>query len=292
MRSERIDLNGPVHFADFGGEGRPVVLVHGLGGSHVNWLPVGAPLTRYGRVVAPDLVGFGHTPLAGRSATVPANVALLERFLDSLGGGPAVLVGNSMGGLISVLLAARAPERVGALVLVGPAQPRPLWRSFDPLVSLMFGAYWLPGLGELVTRRALAVSEEQYVQGMLQLCCANAGGVSEDVVRAHVELARRRRVESPDAPAAFLEAARSLRPYVLGAASFKPALDRVQTPGLIVQGDRDRLVPLVASHALAKARPDWTLEVLDGLGHLPQLEDPERFVRVVGGWLEREGAAA
>src|SRR5712692_7938224 len=98
MRSRTVDLDGPLHFADFGGSGPTMVLVHGLGGSHVNWMAVGPALAARARVLAPDLAGFGRTPLAGRSAHLRANQGLLDRFLDAVADGPAVLVGNSMGG--------------------------------------------------------------------------------------------------------------------------------------------------------------------------------------------------
>src|SRR5438309_2608967 len=150
MRSRTVDLGGPVHFADFGGSGPTMVLVHGLGGSHLNWLAVGPALAAHARVLAPDLAGFGRTPLAGRSAEVEANHGLLDRLVDALADGPVILVGNSMGGLLAMLEAASHPDKVAALVLVGPAQPRPaglpMW--VDPRVAAMFAAYAFPGVGE------------------------------------------------------------------------------------------------------------------------------------------------
>src|SRR5438876_959824 len=125
MLSRTLDLDGPVHVADFGGAGPTMVLVHGLGGSHANWLAVGPALAAHARVLAPDLPGFGRTPLAGRSAHVHAGVALVDSLLDTVADGPAILVGNSMGGLIAMMQAAACPEKVAGLVLVGPAQPRP-----------------------------------------------------------------------------------------------------------------------------------------------------------------------
>src|SRR5438034_11314373 len=97
MRSRTIDLDGPVHYADFGGTGPTMVLVHGLGGSHANWLAVGAGLAAHARVLAPDLPGFGRTPLAGRSARVRPHVELLHRPLDAVDGGPAALRGHPLG---------------------------------------------------------------------------------------------------------------------------------------------------------------------------------------------------
>src|SRR5437867_11908454 len=99
MRSRTIDLDGPVHYADFGGTGPTLVLVHGHGGSHVNWLAVAPVLARRARVLAVVLAGFGRTALGERSAEMNANWVLVERFLDAVAAGPAGRVGNCMGGL-------------------------------------------------------------------------------------------------------------------------------------------------------------------------------------------------
>jgi pimeloyl-ACP methyl ester carboxylesterase len=66
----------------------------------------------------------------------------------------------------------------------------------------------------------------------------------------------------------------------------------ITTPTLIIQGALDRLVSLDAVRAVARARPDWTLEVYDDVGHVPQLEAPDRFAASVLGWLEGAGKAA
>src|SRR5438045_1242489 len=109
MQSRFADLGGKTHYVDFGGEGPPIVLVHGLGGSHANWLGIAPRLARHGHVYALDLAGFGRTPPEGRGSEVPANRALLDAFLERVVQAPALLVGNSMGGLISIFEAAHAP---------------------------------------------------------------------------------------------------------------------------------------------------------------------------------------
>src|SRR6266498_678033 len=121
--SRYVDLGGQVHYADFGGnpKGRTFVLVHGLGGSHLNWCLLAARLRKHGQVVAVDLAGFGLTNPEGRATTVPANTALLHRFLTEMVGEPVVLVGNSMGGLIAIHQAAAHPETLTALALIDPA---------------------------------------------------------------------------------------------------------------------------------------------------------------------------
>jgi pimeloyl-ACP methyl ester carboxylesterase len=287
MRTRFLDLDGPVHVADFGGSGTPIVLLHGLGGSHVNWLAVGERLAERGRVLAPDFAGFGRTPLAGRSSGVGANRALLDRFLGAVSDEPAVLVGNSMGGFIGLMEASLRPDKVAALVLVGPAQPRPLLAATDWMVMATFAAYAMPMVGETFVRwRARLLGPEGVVRQTLALCCVDANRVSEEVFAAHVALATERAAGMPWAAEAFLGAARSIVAHTMRPGSFSALVQAVKAPTLVVHGDADRLVPLAASRALAASRPDWRLEVLPGIGHVPQLEAPDRFVDVVGAWLE------
>src|SRR5262247_294097 len=119
MVSRHADLDGPVHYLDFGGDGPPLVCVHGLSGSALNWTLVAPALADRHRVFAVDLRGFGRTPL-GPGSRLSDNRHLLDLFLREVAGGPTTLVGNSMGGLVSVLQAAAAPETVSSLVLVDP----------------------------------------------------------------------------------------------------------------------------------------------------------------------------
>ncbi len=79
--------------------GPPIVFVHGLGGSHLNWCLIGSQLAAGRRVVALDLHGFGLTPGTRRNATVQDNTRLLDRFVREVAGPPVILAGNSMGGL-------------------------------------------------------------------------------------------------------------------------------------------------------------------------------------------------
>jgi len=287
-----VDLDGPVHVADFGGEGPAIVLVHGLGGSYVNWLATGPLLARSARVVALDLVAFGRTPPEGRSSGVGANADLLARFIEEEIRGPCVVVGNSMGGMISLMTAARRPEQIAGVVLVDAALPRPSGAGIDGAVALAFASYAVPGFGEVVLRaRALRMGPERYVHEMLDLVCAHPSRVPPDLVVAHVAFARER-FQMPYADRMFLDAARSLMITLAGKRRFLASVDTITAPALIIQGARDRLVPVEAARALARRRPDWELEVYDDVGHAPQIEVPERLASSILGWLEGAGKAA
>ena len=93
-RSRTADLDGPVHYREWEGPRETTfVCVHGLGGSSLNWVSVAPALSRHGRVLAPDLLGFGYTPRQGRPSTLSSNQKLLSRFIRRMVAGPVVVVG-------------------------------------------------------------------------------------------------------------------------------------------------------------------------------------------------------
>lgn len=280
MRSLTFDVGGPVHVADFGGGGTPMVLVHGLGGSYVNWLAVADRLAAAHHVVAPDLCGFGLTEPRGRSCSVEANAELLRGIVEQIGS-PAVVVGNSMGGMIAMMLAARHPELVERLVLVDPALPRPLRTRPDLVVTAAFVTYAVPGLGPMYVReRARRLGPDGLVRETMKLCTVDPSRIPQDVYDAHVALARKRQ-EFAWAMESYLEAARSVVRALMLRRRYVAMMRAVSAPTLLVHGDRDRLVPLGAARLAARMLPAWTLEVYDDIGHIPMLEAPERFLQSV-----------
>ena len=291
--SRTADAGGPVHFLDFGGQGPPIVLVHGLGGSAINWLAVGPRLSTLGRTVAIDLVGFGRTPPEGRRASLSANRELVHAFLTKVIGEPAVLIGNSMGGAIALMEAAAAPAAVSRLVLVAAAQPAPRGTSIDREVFAIFAMYSLPWVGEwYMKRRAARLGAEGMVREMIALCCADPAGVDPVVKQAHVDAAADRLARMPWAHSVFLASARSVVGSLRQRRKWDAMATSVAAPTLLVHGTHDRLVPLAASRRLAALRPDWTLEVYQGIGHVPMLEAADRFVDSLARWLARPAPAA
>jgi pimeloyl-ACP methyl ester carboxylesterase len=285
MESATIDLDGPVHYLHGGSGTATIVCVHGLGGSHVNWLAVAPRLARRYRVLIPDLAGHGRTPSANRSASVQANARLLDRFVLALAPGPVILVGNSMGGLISMIETAAHPSRVAALVLVNPSLPITRRGRIDPDIARNFAAYAVPGLGERYVRaRKVRLGPEGLVADVLRYCTVDPARVPADVVAASVALAQER-MRMPWADDAFLEAARSLLRMHATRASVALIRRLPPVPTLLVHGARDRLVPLDSAIQASRLRPDWTLRVLDDVGHVPMLEVPGTLVDLVEGWL-------
>jgi pimeloyl-ACP methyl ester carboxylesterase len=291
-QSRTVDLGGVVHYVDFGGpDGAPtVVLVHGLGGSHLNW-DLFAPLLRdRARVLALDLPGFGRSEPGNRRTTVQDNVEVLDRFLTEVAGTPVVLVGNSMGGMISILQTAAAPGTVNGLVLLDAAVPGPR-RALDPLVAVMFALYAVPLVGERVLslRRRRSTPLRQ-VRDMLTLC-----GVDPDTLPAHtidrsIALIEGRR-DVPAMDKAFLSAARSLLRLLVDPRSYRAAMASIRVPVLLVQGDADRLVPVAAARDISRRLPAWRYLELPGVGHVPQLQVPDELATTVLAWLDETAGA-
>jgi pimeloyl-ACP methyl ester carboxylesterase len=291
--SRTIDLDGPVHYVDFGGPAAgadeaappPVVLVHGLGGSHLNWVGIGPQLARHRRVVALDLAGFGLTPSLGRSTSVHHNAALLSRFVHRVLGRPAVLVGNSMGGMISLLLAERRPEQVAGLALIDPSLPIPRQRP-DRQVAATFALYAVPRVGEAVlTRYNARYTDRQRVLGTIALCFADPSRADDELISASVELAAWRRT-TPAPEADFLGAARSLLAVLRRPRRYDALIAGIRRPVLLVHGELDRLVPVSAARRTAALNPTWRTAYLEGAGHTPQLEVPRDVLDHLEPWLE------
>jgi pimeloyl-ACP methyl ester carboxylesterase len=290
-RGHVSDLDGPVHWIEFtpgdSQDGTPIVFVHGLGGSHLNWCLIGPKLADGRRAVALDLHGFGLTPGSRATATVQRNTRLLDRFVREVTGTPVILVGNSMGGLISILHTASAPDTVEGLVLIDPALPV-LSRIPDRQVGSQFLLYALPGLGELYVRAAMSRrSPELAVQHVIELCFADPSRADPAMLTASVALAaERQRQEHPNA-AAFLAASRSLMRVVGQRHLYWEMMASVRVPVLLIGGEADRLVPAASMRQAAARNPRWETVMLPGVGHTPQLEAPDNVIAAVGDWLSR-----
>ena len=281
------DLDGPVHYVDFGGPpGAPlVVCVHGLGGSHANWLAIAPQLARTHRVLALDLGGFGLTRGGDRGTSLAANTRLLHRFVTEVAGEQAILLGNSMGGLIAALEAAEHPGDVRALALIDPALPLYLKSRPEPLVVAAFTLYLAPGLGSLFQRgRRTVRTPEQVAWEILTFCCADPHRVPADVVAAHLELGRRREAYT-EMDAEFVAATRSLLRILLGRRRVLRTLSRIGCPVLLLHGEADRLVPVGSARRVTAANPAWRFVPVPKVGHVPMLEDPEFVLGVLGDWL-------
>jgi pimeloyl-ACP methyl ester carboxylesterase len=245
-----------------------------------------APLLtdRY-HVVAFDLAGFGLTRAEGRRSDIRSNRRLLDAFLRTITDKPVTLIGNSMGGLLSILQAARHPETVERLVLLDAAVPLPRSRfPNDPRFVATFLTMATPIAGEqILKRRNRRTPPADLIGETLSLVCHDPSRVDPALIRESEALAVARAGERGNEKA-FLAAARSIAGVLARPGRYIDAIMDVTQPTLLIFGERDRLVPVAAGRAVAARRPDWTFVVHPDLGHVPQIEDPAWTAEQILGW--------
>lgn len=280
-----IDLDGPVRYRAWDGPDETTfVLIHGLAGSHLNWVQVAPGLAGLGRVLALDLPGFGRSPRAGRGSGLMDERRVLSRFVRELATGRVVLCGNSMGGVIGILQSAVEPSKVGGLVLTSSALPWVRGGFPHPAVVGAFALYDTAWVGERLVRRRMRLLPPERTVGLgYRMVMADPGSIPPEIRRLDTELAREKQ-RDPDAAGAFVDAARSMlrlgrRPDVVAR-----ALDGVRCPVLVLHGRLDRFVPVAFARAVLRERPSWRGRIFPDLGHAPQMESPGRWLAEVADW--------
>ena len=246
------------------GHGPDVLLLHGLGGTRASLFATAAALSQRYRVHVPDLPGFGSS---GKPARAPYNARwyaeTMLSFMDAQDISEAHLVGNSMGGRISIEMGLMHPERVRSLGLLCPAVA---WvkRGFHPLVRLLRPEFGLLPHG--FSRNAVA-SQFWSLFYDRDLIDPEVGELMVDEFR--------RIYHSPGARFAFLASARNIyleAPY--GGKGFYPRLSELKPPALFVWGTHDNLIPPAFGRHVAKWLPSAEQVTIQSCGHVPQVERP------------------
>jgi pimeloyl-ACP methyl ester carboxylesterase len=289
----RTPWTGPVD-GDGDAPRERALYVHGLGGASTNWTDLAALLAVRFDGWALDLPGFGRSqpPPRGRysvSGHVRTVIEVLERIVEQPGPGsgqPVHLLGNSLGGLVSLLVAGRRPDLVASLTLISPAMP--VYRV-PPAFSRVLLLLLLPGVPSMAERRLAGVTPEQSVRGMVTMCFGDPAAVPPERIEQAVQ-EMRERAEQPWAHRALARSMRGLITSYLrvGGANAWRAARLLRLPTLVVWGDRDKLVDPALAPRLAATVADARLLVLDGVGHVAMLEAPEPTARAVLAMVEGE----
>ncbi|MHA6796512.1 alpha/beta fold hydrolase [Pseudonocardia bannensis] len=258
----------------------PAVFVHGLSGSATNWTDLAGLLAPRAAGTAVDLPGFGLSrPLLSRDYSPAAHADALLCFLAGRGR-PVHLLGNSLGGVIALTVAARRPELVRTLTLVSPAMPdrRPDPRRMsDPRMALAM----VPGLGRRARAQLAAASPRARAEQVVRLCFGDPSLAPEHrLAEAAEEIVARGR--QPWAGEAVERTALGMFASWAGRGLWATAA-RVSVPTLVVWGDRDRLIsPRLATRTVRSLRRGKLL-MLPGVGHIAQIEAAQTVARAVAG---------
>ncbi len=286
--SDRVDLGDLRLNYRFTPDGprEKAVMIHGLAGSATNWTDLSDLLKDQVRTFAPDLPGAGWSPEPeDRDYSVSAHARAMVRFIE-WAGGPVHLFGNSLGGAVSVRVAAWRPDLVKSLTLVSPALPDLLPRVGPARVALSA----VPGVAEFVVRHmSVTVPPEKRIQATISMCYGDLDCVHPDRLAAAVKELRRRD-DLPYSASAMIGSARGIvREY------FRPDLwreaARVEAPTLVIHGRRDRIVDARMASRASRAFRDVRIVTLPWAGHVAQMESPQIVAREAGA-LIRECADA
>jgi pimeloyl-ACP methyl ester carboxylesterase len=247
-----------------------ILLIHGMAGNSRTWKDVMPALSEDFNVLAPDLIGHGESAKPMGDYSLGAFASGLRDLLAVLSIGPVTVVGHSLGGGVAMQLAYQHPELVDRLVLIGSGG---LGREVSWLLRILTlpGAeYAMPLIfphfvrepGDAVNR---AIHERGF--GIPQL---------GEMWRAYSSLSQAENRK------AFV---RTLRAVIEPGGQTVNATDRLYLaaamPTMIVWGDRDQIIPIAHGRAAHEAIPHSRLEVFEGCGHFPHVEDPERLVETI-----------
>ncbi|WP_432133643.1 MULTISPECIES: alpha/beta fold hydrolase [unclassified Streptomyces] len=242
----------------------PLVLVHGHPFDRTMWTPQIETFAPQRRVVAPDLRGYGASPVTPGRVPLSRFAEDIEELLDHLKVETFVLAGLSMGGQIAMECYARFGDRVRGLVLA------------DTFPAAETGGG--KAARNATADRLLAEGMRGYADEVLEKMVAP---YAEPHVKAHVH--RMMTATDPEGAAAALRG-RADRP------DYRALLTRVRCPALVVVGEDDAYTPVADARAMHAALPDSTLAVLPGCAHLPNLERPQAFDAVLADFLRRVDA--
>jgi pimeloyl-ACP methyl ester carboxylesterase len=261
-------------------DAEPALFVHGLGGASINWTDFAGLLRDHLAIEAIDLPGFGRSgPAVDNDYSLQAHVRTVIAYLELSRRGPVHLVGNSMGGAIALMVAAQRPDLVRTLTVVSPAVPDLKVRVHVLRSDWRMGLLVLPVLGMMALRKLGKTPAEVRVKGTIALCFADPSRLSPRRYQEMVDEAKAR-VGKSWVDLAMLRSTRGLvgSQFLKNRAGWA-AMRTIKAPTLVLWGDEDRLVAADLAPFVAAAIPNARLLVLEHIGHVAMMEDPETSAR-------------
>lgn len=254
---------------DTGGDGVPTVLLHGGLAEASVWGEVAGMLD--GRVVVPDRPGCGLSDPVDYRRVPDYRADAAEWLLgvvDALGVERVNLVGNSMGGYFAMAFALEHPDRVERLVLVGAGA------GLDRDIPLFIRLWGAPVLGAVVSRMTQISDPEKLRTTVFRDLVADPSRLDAEFLQLGIDGAALPGVAlTSRTMLGAISTLRGFRPDVM----LREAMTSSATPTTFLWGDQDAFAPPSSAHDLAARMPDATVVELEGLGHMPQIEDPARI---------------
>jgi pimeloyl-ACP methyl ester carboxylesterase len=252
------------------GEGKPILFVHGLGGSWQNWLENIPAVAQAGhRAIGVDLPGFGASEMPAEKISISGYGRFIDALLGELDVGPVALVGNSMGGFVGAEVAIRFPERLEQLVLVSAAGISVEHDRNEPVLAALYRTDRLAtmAVAGLAARADVVSRRPRLRKALMYVVAAHPDRLPAALVAEQVRGAGKQ---------GFLPALDALTDYPI-----RDHLGQIAAPTLIVWGSDDRLVPVRDAGVFDELIPDSRKVVFDDTGHVAMLERPARFNRLL-----------
>lgn len=252
-----------------------LLLIHGLGDEGDSWRRVIPALAEQFYVLAPDLPGFGRSPLPDGSCTVTVNARALAGLLQALKVPRATLVGHSAGAMAAQRLALAAPHLVERLILLAGALP--VGVSLPPPGPLYL--FLTPGIGEWVYTQLRQSQEAAYATLRPYYADLDALPIEE---QAFLRQRVWERVWSDRQRTAFLSLLRWMTfDGAVRANQYRAQLAQCQIPTTLVWGEHDQIVPQALGQAMARLMPQATFQTMAGAGHNLHHEQPEAVINLI-----------
>ncbi len=282
MELRQVTIHGHGIAYRSAGSGPAVVLVHGIASSSETWGKVMPGLADRATVIAPDLLGHGGSTKDAGDYSLGALASGIRDLMIALGHDRATLIGHSLGGGVALQFAYQFPDRCERLVLVSSG-------GLGKEVALHVRALSFPGVEYLI---APAFAPRLRAAGSAVMGGLRGVGIRpppsfEEFWRGYGSLM------DGDTRRAFFH---TLRAVVDPGGQRVSALDRLylasSRPTLVVWGERDPIIPVRHARTAHEAMPGSVLHIMEGVGHFPQHDQPERFVRLVLDFIDSTRPAA
>lgn len=269
--SKFISLDGmEVHYRDEGPatDTIPLVLIHGTSSSLLTWDVCTSAWRKDHRIIRMDLPGFALTgPNSQNDYSTAAYVAFLKQFLEAKQVTQCYLAGNSLGGLIAFEFAAAYPDQVEKLVLIDPAG----YPVHHAKGSLAFTLGKVPILKNILT----VITPISVVRKSLEDAYGNKDLVTDSLVELYRDMACRQ--GNRDA---------LLKRLAIDFAGDTTRVSKLPMPTLVIWGSLDQLIPVDNAYKFQRDLPHGTLAILNGVGHVPMEEAPERVIPLVSEFIK------
>ncbi len=267
--SRFVNVDGAsVHYQEFGDAANPpMILIHGYTASVYVWKTVAPMLADAGfRVIAVDLLGFGYSEKPSWfDYSIQSQARMISRFMNRLGIGRAVIVGNSYGGAVALNIALDYSEAVEKLVLVDPVT------NDEPKNHPLLRLASVRGIGEIIT--PFIADSKFFLRHRMRGTIAQA---NHHLVTEERMAAIRRPLNSAEGHHSLLATSRNWN-----ATRIEQDAHLIDQPTLIIWGEQDTVIPIKGGYKLHGKMPNSRLVVLKDCGHVPPEEKSELFTQLV-----------